>query len=93
MPCMPRRPEQLKHLEQSSRHLRCRTRGLDGGVVLAPQQRPRSSAALEAAGMEDRAEAAAAAEDRRMVRAGRQALGALEELRHHLPAKAEPEPW
>ena len=98
MLCMatPRLLELSQLPERTSRHrLRRRTHGHDGGAtaVLAPRQQPRGSVALEDADTEDRAEVVAAAEDRRMARAAHLALGALEGLHRHLPAKAELEPW
>ena len=99
MPCTAT-PRLLGPSRQPERTLRRRLwrrmhgHNRDGGaVVLAPQQQPRGSAALEVADTEDRAEAAAAAEGRRMTRAADPVLGALAELHHHLPAQAEPELW
>ena len=98
MPCMatPRLLELSRQPERTSRrHLRCQMHGHDGGATaaLAPRQQPRGSVALEDADTEDRVEAVAAAEDRRLAQAAHLALGALEGLHHHLLAKAELEPW
>ena len=80
----------LRQPELSTRHLRCRTRGLDGGAIaLHPAQEQLRGSGILVDVTTDSAEDAEAAEDRRMVRAAHQDLGAPEDLHHRLQAKAD----